>query len=550
MTKAENSKKNTSIINGNIYSTLIISGANNLINNKNRIDALNVFPVPDGDTGTNMSSTVEEAVKALKQSNSAHLGEVSTIVSKNMLLGARGNSGVILSQIFKGFATYFADKKEIDINDFIKGFRSATERAYQSVLKPVEGTILTVIRETTENLEKNISNIKSFEQLLDLAKEFSRTACDNTPSKLKILREVGVVDSGGEGLATFIAGMQSAIYGNNIEIADTEMSIDKFISSDEVYSGEFGYCTEFIIELKELDEFNKKSFEKAIAKKANSLVVVQDNELLKVHGHTLKPGDLLNFAQKYGEFIKIKSENMTLQAESTRNKNVVINDLNIDSNRKCAIISCNLGSGIIQRMKDLGCDVIVESGQTQNPSAADIIEAIKSIEANDIFILPNNSNIFLTAEQAATTINDKNIHIIHTKSQIQGINAMLAFNKDSNAEENQELMDEVMQMVKTGEVTKAIRDTNINGIKIKKDEFISILDGKIVSCKPSYLDAAKQLIKETATEDTEVITIYYGDEATEPDANELSNYISRYYDCEVQIVNGNQPNYHFLIGFE
>ncbi|MBZ4212431.1 DAK2 domain-containing protein [Mycoplasma sp. U97] len=546
------SNQKNDAIDGKIYSKLIISGANNLINNKNRIDALNVFPVPDGDTGTNMSGTVETAAKVLVNIDNENIGEVSAIVSKNMLLGARGNSGVIMSQIFKGFANYFQNKKSVSITEMIDAFKSATERAYQSVLKPVEGTILTVIRETTENLEKEVNKNTTLKEFFEIAKKFARIACDNTPNKLKILREVGVTDSGGEGLYSFIEGMSKYINdGTVVEIAQDEVQIDKFISSDEVYSGEFGYCTEFIIELKNEKEFNKNEFESSLSKKANSLVVVQDGELVKVHGHTLKPGNLLNFGQKYGEFIKIKSENMSLQAEDSRNKNVSLNNSDTnDNSSKCAIISCNLGTGIINKMKDLGCTAIVESGQTQNPSAADLIEAIEAVKSKDVFILPNNSNIFLTAEQAAQAIKNKKIHIIHTRTQLQGINAMLAFNKDSSAKENKELIEEVVSMIKTAEITKAVRSTTLNGIKIKENDYIAILDGKIISCKSSYIDAAKAVISKTANEETQVITIYYGNEASEADANELADYISKSYDCEVETINGNQPNYYFFIGFE
>ncbi|VEU75826.1 kinase [Mycoplasmopsis maculosa] len=538
-------------IDGKIYSELITSGANNLINNKNRIDALNVFPVPDGDTGTNMSSTVEMAAKALENYSSDNLGEVANFVAKNMLLGARGNSGVILSQIFKGFALAFSEKEEVDILGFLEGFKKATEKAYGSVLKPIEGTILTVIRETTESLEAKINNFTSFEELFKAAFESSRIACDNTPNKLKILREVGVTDSGGEGLHNFIEGIYKYFKGEPVKISNDETSIDTFISNKEVYNGEFGYCTEFIIELNSIEDFDKKQFEKQLNKKANSLVVVQDDKLVKVHGHTLKPGDLLNFGQKFGEFIKIKSENMTIQAEDSRNKNVVLN--NIDKKgetKKCGIVSCNLGSGIIEKMRELGCDVIIESGQTQNPSALDIIEAIKNCDAENVFILPNNKNIFLTAEQAAQATRDKKVYIIPTSTQIQGINAISVFNSDVSPEENTELMNEMISMVQTGEVTTAVRNTQINGVKIKEGKFISILDGKIKLCVDTYLEAAKKLIKKTANEDTQLITIYYGNEASELDAAELEDYIRRYFECDVAIINGNQPNYFFIIGFE
>ena len=539
-------------LNGKTFAQAFISGANNLINSKNKIDALNVFPVPDGDTGTNMSSTSKAAVDALTVTNvdKMPLGDVAVIVSRNMLLGARGNSGVILSQIFKGFSLSFTNLKEASVKELLDGFKKATEKAYQSVLKPVEGTILTVIRETTEAIEKDITKDSSVEDFFRLANEFSRQACNNTPNKLKILREVGVTDSGGEGLQALLFGMYSYFKGQPIEESNEEKQADTFISSSEVYNGEFGYCTEFIVELTDVKNFDKSAFENALMKKANSLVVVQDEKILKVHGHTLKPGDMLNFGQKYGEFIKIKSENMTRQAADSRNKNVIINQSDENEKQKCAIISCNLGSGIIDRMKEYGVDAIIESGQTQNPSAQDILDAISSVKAKNVFVLPNNSNIFLAAEQAAQSVNDKKVYIIPTKSQVQGVSALLNFAKDNTVKENRENMTDAIKLVKTGEITKSVRSTNIDGIKIKEGQFIGILNHKIIIVADSYLDAAKKLVKKVTSKDTELITIYFGNDASEPDAQELQNFIESHYDASVEVVNGNQPNYHFIIGFE
>lgn len=539
-------------LNGKTFAQAFISGANNLINSKNKIDALNVFPVPDGDTGTNMSSTSKAAVGTLTVTNvdKMPLGDVAVIISRNMLLGARGNSGVILSQIFKGLSLSFTNLKEASVKELLDGFKKATEKAYQSVLKPVEGTILTVIRETTEAIEKDITKDSSVEDFFRLANEFSRQACNNTPNKLKILREVGVTDSGGEGLQALLFGMYSYFKGQPIEESNEEKQADTFISSSEVYNGEFGYCTEFIVELADDKNFDKSAFENALMKKANSLVVVQDEKILKVHGHTLKPGDMLNFGQKYGEFIKIKSENMTRQAADSRNKNVIINQSDENEKQKCAIISCNLGSGIIDRMKEYGVDAIIESGQTQNPSAQDILDAISSVKAKNVFVLPNNSNIFLAAEQAAQSVNDKKVYIIPTKSQVQGVSALLNFAKDNTVKENRENMTDAIKLVKTGEITKSVRSTNIDGIKIKEGQFIGILDHKIIIVADSYLDAAKKLVKKVTSKDTELITIYFGNDASEPDAQELQNFIESHYDASVEVVNGNQPNYHFIIGFE
>ncbi|WP_029608411.1 DAK2 domain-containing protein [Mycoplasma simbae] len=535
-------------LDGKVFYELCLSGANNLMNQKNRIDALNVFPVPDGDTGTNMSSTVKSAIQNLENGNE-NLGEVAHKFARNMLFGARGNSGVILSQIFKGFAIAFEGKQSVDILGLLEGFKKATEKAYGSVLKPVEGTILTVIRQTTEELEKIVDNSTTFEVFFELAEKFARKACDNTPNLLKVLREVGVTDSGGEGFYTIIVGMNSLMKGQPVKIQEESSSIDTFIQDGEVYDGEFGYCTEFIIELKDVDAFKKDLFEKGINKFATSLVVVQDNEILKVHGHVLKPGEMLNYGQKFGEFIKIKSENMSLQAKENRNKNVVLNEASEDE-KECAIISCNLGSGIISRMRELGCDAIVESGQTQNPSAQDLVDAIKSVNSQNVFVLPNNSNIFLAAQQAAQIIDDKNVFIIESRSQMQGMAAMIHFNSESSAEENLELLNEAIKTVKTGEVTTAIRTTKIDNVKIKEGQFIGILDHKIVTSQSTYINAAKELIKKAITPDHELITIFYGNDISETDANEVQSFIESRYDVEVELLNGAQPNYHFIIGFE
>ncbi|VEU78066.1 DAK2 domain-containing protein [Mycoplasmopsis columbinasalis] len=539
-------------VDGNIFSKLVAAGAINLINNKSKIDALNVFPVPDGDTGTNMSSTVQAAVDFIEKNNSTHLGEVAAGISKAMLFGARGNSGVILSQIFKGFEIGFNNADLVNISGLLFAFQEATKKAYSSVLKPVEGTILTVIKETTQALEQVVNENTTLEEFFDYVVTFARKACDETPNKLKVLREVGVTDSGGEGLYTIFVGMQKFLKGEDVKFKDSAEDIDKFVSDDEIYDGEFGYCTEFILELASPATFEKEKFELALKKKATSLVVVQDNEFVKVHGHTLKPGNLLNFAQKYGEFAKIKSENMTNQAIESRNKKVILQNTNSNTEEifECGSVSCNLGSGIIKRMYDLGVDVVVESGQTQNPSAKEIIDAINAVNAINVFVFPNNSNIFLSAQQAAQAITNKKVFVIPTKSQLQGINAILNFDKNAKAKENEEVLNQAIKLITTAEVTQATRDTKLNGFKIKQNDYIGITNGKIVACEKTFIDSAKKTIDANTTDETEIITIYYGNEATEDDALELKSYIENQYDLEVEIVDGNQPIYHFIIGFE
>ncbi|QDF65037.1 DAK2 domain-containing protein [Mycoplasma nasistruthionis] len=541
------------ILNGQKLAKALISGANALLNAKNKIDALNVFPVPDGDTGTNMSATMAVTVNNLAKNENASVEKITADLAHDMLFEARGNSGVILSQIFKGFALGCKGLKELNTVGLLSAFKNATERAYKSVFKPVEGTILTVIRETTENLVKEFKNQEvSYLTFFAKALEFMRKACDETPNKLKTLREVGVTDSGGEGLYIIFWGINEALNDRFVELKEqSDDDIETFISDGEVYDGEFGYCTEVLIDLNNPDTFDKNELSEKLLKVANSLVVVSDENICKVHGHAIHPGKLLNIAQEYGEFIKIKSENMTLQANNSKANAEKFEQAKQNTKRTpCGIVSCNLGSGIINRMKELGCDYVVESGQTQNPSAQDLINAVNSVNADTVFILTNNSNIILVAQQVAQVINDKNVVVIPTKSQMQGITAMLNFNHESTAEENQEMIEESIQEVTTGEITLAIRDTTINKVKVKSGQYLAILDNKIISAKDDLLETAKFLIKKAIKPGKELVSIYYGDESDLAEAQELENYINATYDIEVEVVEGNQPTYHFIIGVE
>lgn len=538
-------------LDGEKLSKAIISGAHALANNKNRIDSLNVFPVPDGDTGTNMSSTFLATVKNLEKLNNPDVSKVAASVAHDTIYEARGNSGVILSQIWKGFALGVDKRKKLSTNDLIIAFESATQRAYKSVFKPIEGTILTVIREISENLRKNHFDQKDLEieDLFDEIVAYARKSCDETPNKLKTLREVGVTDSGGEGLYQILWGMNEFLHGNPVSLKEEQEEITAFISDSEVYDGEFGYCTEFLIDMPNWKDFDKNKFNAELEKIANSLVIVNDDNLLKVHGHTLKPGDMLNFGQKYGEFIKIKSENMTLQANDSKATTMELADKN-SPRALCGVVSCNLGNGIIRTMKELNCDYIVESGQTQNPSAQDLINAIEQVNAETVFVLPNNSNVILVAQQAAQVVTDKNVIIVPTKTQIQGITAMMNFNSEISSEDNLEQMQEAIAGVSTGEITQAVRNTKINNIKIKEEDFLCILDNKIVASEKDLFTAGRKLVDRMIKPKNEIVSIYYGDESSLTEAEELLNYINSKYDIEVEIIEGNQPNYHFYIGVE
>ena len=410
-------------ITGIEWKEAIISGANNLENKKNSINALNVFPVPDGDTGSNMAMTIMAAKSELEKTEKVNdISVISKLISQNMLLGARGNSGVILSQIFKGFSKSFQDKKEVTIIDMVEAFSIAAKTAYSAVLKPVEGTILTVIRQVSENLKEKISINYDFNELFKEVVLLARNSCDNTPNLLQVLKDVGVTDSGAEGLFAIFEGMSLYFQDKPVSINDNNEDVKKFISDTEVYNGEFGYCTEFILDIDNPKKFNKEEITQKLEKNGSSMVIVQDDNLFKVHIHTKKPGSILNLVNSFGQFVKIKIENMTIQANNSKDNannfnNKIKDELKISNIKKCGLISCNYGQGIINLAKEYGADFVVEGGQTNNPSTKDLVNAIQSVNAKTIFILPNNSNIILSAQQAATIVNDKKIVIIPTKSQ-------------------------------------------------------------------------------------------------------------------------------------
>ncbi len=546
-------------INGKQWKDALLSGVNAMANNRVRIDALNVFPVPDGDTGSNMGATAQYAGNEISRMRTTSIADVSAKFARGMLLGARGNSGVIISQIFKGFAVSFEGKEEVSGFDLTQAFDSARDYAYKSVMKPIEGTILTVIRMTAENLSKTVTPSHSIEDVMKLAVKFAREATDKTPEMLPVLKEVGVTDSGGEGLFLILEGMKLAIEGVPVKLLKEEIPAEKSVFEGvEDWDGEFGYCTEFVVELKAQKAFKKDRFEAALLKMGTSVVVVHDEDILKVHIHTLRPGNVFSFAQRFGEFITLKSENMTIQAnESHQSKSEPSSTPSVSkgapvSNQKVnvGVIACNIGQGIINDMKELGADFIIEGGQSMNPSASDFIKAIDQINSEQIIILPNNSNIILVAQQVAQTVKDKQIIIVPAKTQMQGLAAMINFNREGTLKDNQEQMTEGIESVKTGQVTKASRTTKIKGVSVKEGEFLAIAEKKILKSSPSKIIAAEAISKELIDEDTEIVTIYYGNEATEVDASEFASYLETHFDVEVEIKNGDQPVYDFLIAFE
>ena len=538
-------------INGQKLKEILSSGINNLINNKDRIDTLNVFPVPDGDTGSNMSSTVEYAEKEISLMEDVSIEVISSKFARGMLMGARGNSGVILSQIFKGFSMGFEGKETANPFDIIESFKQAKIYAYKSVMQPVEGTILTVIKVISEELENNINGKSTIEETFDFIFKIARKTTNETPELLPILKEVGVVDSGGEGLTVFLEGINLALKNKPIKLGlqEEKGKFGNFFIKED-YEGELGYCTEFIVELKNSRIFNKEKFEKTIMKHGNSMVVVHDNNIIKVHIHSLAPGKILTLALEHGELLKIKIDNMTIQAnESNSAKKEMENKSFNKVTNNLAIISCNTGQGIIKEMKDLGTHFIIEAGQTLNPSAKDLMKAIEETGASKIIILPNNSNIILAAQQVAQT-SLKEVLVIPTKTQMQGISAVMNFNSEGTLQENQENMEEAIKLVKTGQVTKCSRTTKIEGVSVKKGEYLAIAENKILKSTTYKTNAAIEISKKLIDENIEIVTIYYGDNSTKTDAEEISSYIENNFDVEIEIKSGDQRVYDFLISYE
>lgn len=540
-------------INGIVFKQMVINGANNLANRSKYVDQLNVFPVPDGDTGTNMSMTMTAGAKELVSLEEASIGKVAKVLSRGLLMGARGNSGVILSQLFRGFATGLEGKDEADIEDIAKALESGVKTAYKAVMKPIEGTILTVARESAEAAGAKYETVETIVDLYDLVVNEMQISLNRTPELLPVLKEVGVVDSGGQGLLYIFEGFLKALKGETIVLeAQTEAtgeSAQTVLSSDEV---EFGYCTEFIIRLdEERTPFKEDVFRGRLEKLGNSIVVVQDEDIVKVHVHTLTPGDALNLAQKHGEFVKLKIENMTEQHNEIIGQNAPQSEPAKREQAEYGIISVVAGEGIKHLFEEQGCHYVIEGGQTMNPSTEDFLKAIDELNAKNIIILPNNSNIIMAANQAAQVTEDVNVVVVPSKTIPQGYTALMMFNEHASVEDNTEEMNQAITEVKSGQVTYAVRDTQMNGVDIKENDFIGILDKDIIVSVPERFESACALVDKMIDEDSEIVTILYGEGVDEDEADELAEYIeNKYDDVEVTIFDGQQPVYSYIISVE
>ena len=555
-------------IDGQMFKMMVISASNNLYNHYPEVDALNVFPVPDGDTGMNMNLTLTSGAKEVQNRSDNDIYSIAKTFSRGLLMGARGNSGVITSQIFRGFAEALEGKKEINAVELADAFVNGSKIAYKAVIRPVEGTILTVIRESSENLKKKIRTFSSIEDAFKILLHEAKESLERTPNLLPVLKEVGVVDSGGAGLVKILEGMESMIHGDFIERNEAEV-VDKNGNAqdkaDEEES-EFGYCTEFILRLgpKETKKaFNKNRFTSVLNAHGNSLVVVQDEDLVKVHVHTLTPGNIFNYAQQFGEFVKLKCENMTEQHNeilfSENAKDMAASKLSSaplaapKEKKEYALIATSSGSGIDELFKEVGVEYIVSGGQTMNPSTNDFIDAVKKCNAKVCYIFPNNGNIILAASQAKEVLKDEyDIRVIPTKTIMQGVVSAMNFNPDLSNDDNESALNDAISAVKSGAVTFSIKDTEINGVSVKKDEYMAIRESKdIISSFKDKFDALRDLIKHLVDEDSALVTILYGEDVSDEDANALiDEFNNEYPDFEFDIRKGNQPVYSFIVGVE
>ena len=541
-------------INGHDFYNMVVNASNILLEESEYVNSLNVFPVPDGDTGTNMSATFKAAVKEIEGLNTESIGEASKKLAKGALMGARGNSGVILSQILRGISKGLEGKTSVDSVELAIAFQEGSKAAYKAVMRPTEGTILSVIRAASEAAID--TDVKDIVGLMDVVVKEAKVMLDKTPELLPALKKAKVVDSGGMGLYIILKGMLEALRDDiKAEIKDIKPSEAKMQGAQgtEDIDIKFGYCTEFIILA---DASKADNFRNDIIPMGDSQVVVGYEDVIKVHIHTNDPGAVLAKAVQLGELSKIKIDNMReehrevlLSKEEYKLKEENKEEVEVEK-KKYAFVAVAMGEGITNIFKDLGVDYVIEGGQTMNPSTQDIIECIAKLNAEHIFVLPNNKNIIMSANQAAE-ISDKDVRVIPTTSIPQGITCVTMFNSEVEVDENEEALKETIDMVKTGSVTYAVRDTEMDGIEIKEGNMLGLIEGKIKKVGSSYSDVAEEVLAEMIDDESELITILYGADVSEEEANEFASKIEeKYEDLDVQCYRGAQPLYYFLMSVE
>ncbi|MEK5497109.1 DAK2 domain-containing protein [Bacillus sp. FSL M8-0077] len=550
---------------GRSFAKMILAGAHHLSQNAQIVDALNVFPVPDGDTGTNMNLSMTSGAKAVEETNTDHIGKVGVALSKGLLMGARGNSGVILSQLFRGFSKNIEQKETIDAKEFALALQAGVDTAYKAVMKPIEGTILTVAKDAAKKAVAVSATEDQIDRVLELTIEEARASLDRTPDLLPVLKEVGVVDSGGKGLLCVYEGFLASLRGEELPPKTASLPTLKELVSAEHHKSaqshmntediEFGYCTEFMVKFEEdKQSFDENAFREELSEFGDSLLVVSDDTLAKVHIHAEQPGDVLSYAQRYGSLINMKIENMREQHSSIVNEekdhSPAAPKATAAEKQRFGVVSVAMGEGIADLFKSIGASVVIEGGQTMNPSTEDIVKAIDSIHAETVFILPNNSNIVMAAKQAAT-VSSREVVVIPTKTVPQGMSALLSLNEAASNEDNEAAMLEAIDHVKSGQITFAVRDTQIDGIDIAKGDYMGLFNGKITLTAKNQLDAAKELLTQMVTEDDEIVTIIKGEDASSDEMEALEAYIEETFeDVEVEVHDGKQPLYSYILAVE
>ncbi|MFJ5765203.1 DAK2 domain-containing protein [Lysinibacillus sp. NPDC093210] len=541
------------------FAEMVQMGAHHLYQNANYVDSLNVFPVPDGDTGTNMNLSMTSGAKETELQASEHIGKTAQALSKGLLMGARGNSGVILSQLFRGFGKFVEKDTTIDAKAFAGAFQAGVDTAYKAVMKPVEGTILTVAREAAKKGVEVAESENDIIAVMEAFTEEAKASLQRTPELLPVLKEVGVVDSGGQGLLFVYEGFLASLKGEPLP-KKNDATLDDLINAEHHRAQdfmntadiEFGYCTEIMVRLEEGKEpFSEEQFRNELNPLGDSLLVISDEEIAKVHIHSEQPGAVLAMGQKYGSLIKIKVDNMREQHSA-----IVGEDHKASTPAKkaekhpYAIVTIAMGEGVAGLLRSIGASYVIEGGQTMNPSTEDIVKAVQEIGAEKVLILPNNKNIVMAAEQAVELL-DIEAAVVATKTIPQGMAAILSFNPEATVKTNQATMTEAFAHVKTGQVTYAVRDTSIDGVEIHKDDFMALAEGKIVLSTPALKDAAEKVITDLVDANTEIVTVIYGEDTSEENASELIQFIEENYpDVEVELFNGKQGLYPYIISVE
>ncbi|MGY3708159.1 DAK2 domain-containing protein [Granulicatella adiacens] len=550
------------------FRAMVEIGEMRLSENAEFVNSLNVFPVPDGDTGTNMMLSFKSGAERVANSTATTVGDLAQDLAKGLLMGARGNSGVILSQLFRGFSKAVVGKEVITGEELAQAFTNGVETAYKAVMKPVEGTILTVARESAKRGVRKLETSNDIIEVMGSVLRGAEKSLAKTPDLLPVLKEVGVVDSGGQGLVFIYNGFFEALTGeavpvqslqsNKIDltsVAHHESGVDyEHVSTGDI---KFGYCTEIMVKIGEgetvVDTFDYDTFRNYLNELGDSLLVVADDEIIKVHVHTERPGEVMNYGQRFGSLMKVKVDNMRLQHEEVLKTDYTAKVKEAAQKQKAeyGIVAVAAGEGVQELFKSMGVTTIINGGQTMNPSTEDILQAVKEAHAEKVIVLPNNKNIQMAANQAAEVSEDAAVAVVATRTISEGLASLLAFNPEASLEDNQAAMSEQMALVSSGQITNAVRDTNIDGVEIKKDDFMGIVDGKILVSIADRKEATLATIEKMINDDSEILTIIYGEDADASEVEEITEAVeAKYPDVEVEVHEGNQPVYTYLLSVE